>query len=120
MAAEKKETIVPGITVEQEKIAATGHDYKTTVTKPTCTKSGYTLYACQCGDSYTDNVVKATGHNYGDDAVCDTCGETDPETNADGEGSGCGKSDSGMYLSYVLTVLIPSAFVFLGKKFFFV
>ena len=50
---------------ETEPIAALGHDYAGKVTKPTCTENGYTTYTCtRCGDSYTDNIVPATGHNY--------------------------------------------------------
>lgn len=42
-----------------------GHDYKTTVTKPTCTKDGYTTYVCaRCGKTYVDDKVKAKGHSY--------------------------------------------------------
>ncbi len=41
------------------------HSYKTTVVKPTCTEDGYTLHTCSCGDSYTDNEVPATGHEFG-------------------------------------------------------
>lgn len=40
------------------------HEYSLTVKEPTCTEEGYTLYTCSCGDSYTDNVVKALGHDF--------------------------------------------------------
>ena len=43
------------------------------VTAPTCTEKGYTTYTCACGNSYTDNEVAATGHNFVD-GVC-ACGE---------------------------------------------
>ena len=40
-------------------------DYTTVVTAPTCTEAGFTTYTCtECGDSYVDNVIEATGHNY--------------------------------------------------------
>lgn len=44
---------------------ATGHSYtaKSTVAA-TCTSKGYTTYACSCGDTYTGNYVKITGHNF--------------------------------------------------------
>ncbi len=42
------------------------HDYKTTVTAPTCEAGGYTTYTCSCGDSYVGDTVPATGHSYGD------------------------------------------------------
>jgi len=39
------------------------HDYKATVTEPTCTEGGYTTYTCACGDSYTGDETPALGHN---------------------------------------------------------
>ncbi|MCD7732416.1 MAG: hypothetical protein LUH56_03130, partial [Oscillospiraceae bacterium] len=47
-------------------IAATGHNYVDTVTDPTCTEQGYTTHTCDnCGESYVDTYVEATGHSYG-------------------------------------------------------
>ena len=49
------------------------HDYATsTVTNPTCTAKGYTTHTCECGDSYTDTEVDATGHSISE-GVCSTC-----------------------------------------------
>lgn len=46
-------------------IPETGHSHTPVVTDPTCAKDGYTTYTCACGDSYTSDVVSATGkHNY--------------------------------------------------------
>ena len=46
-------------------IPETGHSHTPVVTAPTCAKDGYTTYTCACGDSYTSDVVPATGeHNY--------------------------------------------------------
>ena len=42
------------------------HDYKATVTAPTCEAAGYTTYTCACGDSYVGDTLPATGHSYGD------------------------------------------------------
>ena len=40
------------------------HDYKGVVTKPTCTKQGYTTYTCSiCNDSYVDDYTDAHGHS---------------------------------------------------------
>ena len=48
---------------ESEKVPETNHNYKATVTAPTCLKAGYTTYVCTiCGDSYTTNLVSAKGH----------------------------------------------------------
>ena len=42
------------------------HSYTSAVTAPTCTAEGYTTYTCECGDSYTDTKVAATGHTFGE------------------------------------------------------
>ena len=59
-----------------------GHDYKATVTAPTCTEKGYTTHTCtRCDDTYTDTEVAPLGHKPGDEATCTTaqtckvCGE---------------------------------------------
>lgn len=42
-----------------------GHDYTAIVTKPTCTKLGYTTYTCsRCEDSYQADQTAARGHWY--------------------------------------------------------
>ena len=42
----------------QTKVAALGHNYKETVTKPTTTSQGYTTHTCtRCGDSYKDSYT---------------------------------------------------------------
>ena len=51
---------------ETRTIEATGHNYKSVVTAPTCTEQGYTTHTCaKCGDSYVDSYVDATGHKFG-------------------------------------------------------
>lgn len=40
------------------------HVYKEKVTAPTCTEDGFTTYTCKCGDSYRDNYVNSTGHEW--------------------------------------------------------
>lgn len=47
-------------------LASHVHNYNTEVTEPTCTAEGYTTYTCACGSTYTDNVVDAKGHSFGD------------------------------------------------------
>ncbi len=43
-----------------------GHSYVESVISPTCTEQGYTLHTCSvCGETYTDNFVKAKGHIFG-------------------------------------------------------
>jgi len=40
------------------------HQYSKKTTEPTCEKEGYTTYTCQCGDTYTDDIVPALGHDF--------------------------------------------------------
>ena len=69
------------------------HDYKVSVTEPTCTEQGYTTYTCECGDSYVDDYVDATGHSHTSEITTPathttigvmthtcTCGDTYTET----------------------------------------
>lgn len=71
------------------------HDHshvKSDVVAPTCTAPGYTVYSCECGDSYIVTDVSATGHSYGDWVVT-----TEPTTESDGKQirtcSACGKNE---------------------------
>lgn len=41
------------------------HSYKTEVVTATCSKGGYTLNSCDCGDKYKTDKVDAIGHSYG-------------------------------------------------------
>ena len=50
------------------------HDYKSTVTRPTCTEKGYTTHTCSCGDSYKDSYKDVLGHLY-IFGKCIRCGE---------------------------------------------
>ena len=52
-----------------EDIPPNGHSYVKSVVSPTCTQSGYTVYTCACGDSYSADTVEATGHIYS--TVCE-------------------------------------------------
>lgn len=69
------------------------HSYSAeAVIAPGCTSGGYTVYKCDCGASYTDDEVSATGHTWSEwtttkeatssdegekSRVCDSCGETE-------------------------------------------
>ena len=57
------------------------HVYTTKVTKPTCTKDGYTTYTCACGDSYKTDYTPAMCHlvvpDIGKSATCTTPGLTE-------------------------------------------
>ncbi len=79
------------------------HSYVDTVVDPTCTEQGYTHHECECGESYDDTFVPATGHTPKDEGtvtpptcdkagytthICGECGDTyrtDP-TEATGHG----------------------------------
>ena len=50
------------------------HTYEPTVTAPTCTERGYTTYTCECGDSYVDDYVDATGEHTYANGICTVCG----------------------------------------------
>ena len=54
------------------------HSYTSVVIAPTCIKTGYTTYTCECGDSYIDSEVAALGHGF-ENGLCRTCGEADPD-----------------------------------------
>ena len=61
------------------KLVSTGtacdHSYEAVVTAHTCTEGGYTTYTCsKCGESYTGDETKATGHTYVN-GECTACGD---------------------------------------------
>ena len=59
---------------------AHGHDYKATVTAPTCTELGFTTYVCaDCGKTYNSDYVKAAGHKASDWII-----DKQPSTSAEG------------------------------------
>ena len=64
--------------VENEVLAALGHNYEIEIIDPTCTQRGYTLHTCErCGDYYATKFVAAQGHTaVTDPAVAPTCTET--------------------------------------------
>lgn len=41
------------------------HSYKSTAVPATCTAEGYTVFVCECGDSYKDLYTDPLGHHYG-------------------------------------------------------
>lgn len=48
------------------------HEYGETVILPSCTRNGYTVFECSCGDSYKDNVKAKTDHQYSSKVVSPT------------------------------------------------
>lgn len=57
--SEPDDPIVPSEPVHE-------HSYSEKVTEATCVEAGYTTYTCDCGDTYVDNRVSATGHSWGE------------------------------------------------------
>ena len=49
------------------------HSYSKKVVAPTCTAKGYTLYKCECGDSYTGNETAKKAHSYNSTVTKPTC-----------------------------------------------
>lgn len=70
---------------------ALGHDYKTEITKPTCTEMGYTTKTCtRCGDSSKSDYTKATGHKPGE-WIIDKLPTTNSEGSKHKECTECGE-----------------------------
>lgn len=71
-------TCICGLKTDTYIISATGHNYESIVTNPTCTEDGYTTHICLvCGDAYVDGEVGAIGHDIIiDEAVEATCTAT--------------------------------------------
>ena len=42
------------------------HSYSSSKVEATCTEQGYTVYTCECGETYKDNYVPAKGHSFGE------------------------------------------------------
>ena len=52
--------------------AALGHAYNAFITQPACTTGGFTTHTCvRCGDTFTDSVTAALGHDFQRDAARD-------------------------------------------------
>ncbi len=61
---------------EKVVIEATGHNYKSVVTAPTCTEYGYTTYTCSaCDDRYVEDGDDPLGHDYEAVETKPTCTE---------------------------------------------
>ncbi len=88
------------LTCGKELAAAMGHDYKSVVTKPTCTNGGFTTHTCQrCSHSYVDSEKPAKGHTPSGNATC----------TADSVCTVCGTVvESAKGHSYIATVTAPT------------
>ena len=54
---------------ETREVEIKEHSYTTEVVAPTCTEEGYTLYVCECGESYKDDFTGTVAHRYGQTEV---------------------------------------------------
>ena len=61
-----------------EPVEAHVHSYTETIVAPTCETGGYSVHACFCGDSYTDNTTDPLGHAW------EQTGHADATTGAEG------------------------------------
>ena len=94
---------------EVEKQPAHGHDYRETVTAPSCLEKGFTTYSCSiCGDTYTDNFTEPKGHNYVND-VCLGCGDV-RASYAPGDHDKDGDVDVDDVLTLLWHVLFPDTY----------
>ena len=60
--------------IQSETIAALGHSYEASVTKPDCVNQGNTTYICRtCGDTYQADLTDAVGHRYETTVVAPNC-----------------------------------------------
>ena len=48
-----------------QQIEAMGHEYASEVTAADCTTGGFTVFTCDCGDTYTGDNTEALGHDLG-------------------------------------------------------
>ena len=63
------------------------HDYEATVVAPTCSKQGYTVYACKsCSEKFEGSYVRQLGHSFVG-GVCTVCGAKNPFSDIDAQGS---------------------------------
>lgn len=77
------------------------HTYTPTVVAATCESSGYTLYACECGESYKGEETAALAHEYGKwTTVLEPTYETE-----DRREKKCQRCDAGLFES--IPKLIP-------------
>ena len=45
------------------------HDYRPEIINSTCSEKGYTLYSCDCGESYKEDYTDELGHEYDYDQI---------------------------------------------------
>ena len=52
-----------------------GHTHSEEVIEPTCTAMGYTIFTCECGDTYTGDYTDIIDHDYAEEVTEPTCTE---------------------------------------------
>ena len=51
----------------------TGHNHSESVIAPTCEAMGYSVFTCDCGDTYTANFTDKAEHEYETEITEPTC-----------------------------------------------
>lgn len=77
----KEERVCSVCNYKEEREYEHAHSYTEKVVASTCTEEGYTIFTCECGDTYNGNKVEALGHDEsvtpGKEATCTESGLTD-------------------------------------------
>lgn len=50
-----------------------GHNHTVEIVEPTCTSMGFSIYTCECGDTYTTDFVDKADHDFAEVIVAPTC-----------------------------------------------
>ena len=93
-------------------VSSTGHSYKNTVVKASCTAQGYTLHECsKCDYEYRDAYTVKAAHSYGDwTEMLSTCTTKVLSQSCTVCGSSSIKSESGSWHNYTTSVIAPTCF----------
>ena len=84
--------------------AGHSHEYRQTVVAATCVSEGYTLYECECGDSYREDVTPALGHLYGYDRIDWQWEGSGATATVTCTREGCGEDTQGHTLTYTADI----------------
>ena len=72
---QSKESIIATEEATSESMVPTAHEHeyvKDTIVQPTCTAEGYTVYKCECGDTYDSEHTKMLEHTFKETVIAPT------------------------------------------------
>ena len=72
---QSKESIIATEEATSESTVPTAHEHeyvKDTIVQPTCTAEGYTVYKCECGDTYDSEHTKMLEHAFKETVIAPT------------------------------------------------